>query len=218
VTAGDVQLSYNPTLSNLSRTTTLRKCLTGMGATREALQLIRAPKLLGFLVDNASAVYQSLLQSMPTFLVQAGMAILTPDLDASTCDGTWTPTRQVAIAHANIVCEVAGLPTWGPFSIADINILIGGLTITATNTLSSSQQISFTGSATFSVPLADFAGVTLGLSCVLGTTASDLVFTISGTSVVSSLPALLPCCPACKTSPSCRCHSARHFLGSFLPR
>jgi hypothetical protein len=109
VTAGVVQLSYNLTLSNLSRTTTLRKCLTAMGATTEALQLIRVPKLLGLLVDNASAVYQSLLQSMPTFLAQAGMAILTPDLDASSCDGTWTATRQVAIAHADVVCEFSGL-------------------------------------------------------------------------------------------------------------
>ena len=57
VTAGNITLSYSPSLSNVTRATTLRECLTGMGATAARLGTLRVPQLLGFLVDSPTLVF-----------------------------------------------------------------------------------------------------------------------------------------------------------------
>ncbi|GIK07592.1 hypothetical protein Aspvir_003258 [Aspergillus viridinutans] len=189
-----VRLSCNPRLNNVDRVTTMRECLLGMGVTADELSTLRVPKLLGFLINNPNTVVEALLNAIPSFLVNAGLPLLKPDLDNSTVDAFWDPLGKIIIRRADIICQVAGVSGWASQSIAGIALTMGDITITATDILTPNQQLSFTGSASFT-HVADTEGITLGFSCVLGSDASDLVFSISGTEAVSALPTLLPGVP-----------------------
>ncbi|KFZ24936.1 hypothetical protein V502_00571, partial [Pseudogymnoascus sp. VKM F-4520 (FW-2644)] len=186
-----VTLSCNPSLNNVDRMTTVRKCLLGMGVTTDALNTLCVPKLLSFLINKPNTIVEAFLNTIPSFLVNSGLPLLKPDLDNSTVDAFWDPIGKIIIRRADVICKVAGVSGWALQSIAGIAVTMGDITITATDILTPNQQLSFTGSASFT-NVAETEGIALGFSCVLGTDAGDLIFSISGSDAISALPTLLP--------------------------
>ena len=187
--AQGITINQNIPLSNVSRTTPLRKRFLGMSSTPDALTTLQLPKIIDFLTNQRMFFYQALLMPVPAVLMQNGLATLYPDLDASTVQAEWTPAGQVAIQNANIVCKVAGLPDWSSLDIAGLNIALGAFTVIVTDTLSPNCEITFAGAATLTTTVK--AQVNLSVSCALNIDAADLIFTITGTSNVSSLPSML---------------------------